>query len=909
MPNNVVKLPKDRQRSAGRDAAIEAALDELRPFLREYMAKQGVEFDRMKADAFHCFNKAAHAHGDADASAALNPKTDYTRFKCFTCGVEGDIFEACRLIEGRSIEGRDFIDTARHLANMFNVPFPEKGTGTVRNVSADEPVKEKTNEYIYTTETGEVIYKVERFVLKQFGKPVLDDLKKPKKEFRPLVRKDNGWVVGYGDVQRVLYHLPEVKAAIKAGETIFFVEGEKCADIIREKLQLTATCIAGGANAWIKPHKVNYLLALADAKVVILTDNDSAGRKFGEQVAADVAPLVESVKLVELPGLPEKGDIEQWILLRPDDYKEKLLSILDYWPVLGKESKGKENTGPVYIMNGRYYRHDDKHGDRPISDFTIHPLCEVIPDDSNIFSRQFNVQVKPVGHQPIELTITLDAFLNRMKFKTTFPHWFLCFTGNDDDVTAIKGLFGQEAHEVKRGVKHVGFHQGSDGRELFVSESKTIDVDGAESNDVVLMKGEQQITTSILDMTTLDASGLATIIKPLFAFNSLDKCVTILGWVGNCFLREKLYQAGIKCPHLFIYGEAGSGKSQTVESIIMPLFCTEARFAAGQLTDFGAARLSASSNTIPFIIDEYKPFAIGEARVKRISELMRQTFERTVIVRGRQDLSTTSYQYRAPICLVGEEGTDETANKERGLELLFSKKALHEENHGDSFYTLRAHTEELQSMGRSLLTAALKANVYAAEMWYRTALSALKPKIKAKAPGMPERVASAAAGCLAGLYLFNDMLLDLGTTIEEATGLSFGTMEDSLLSAVIINIMDNHETTRSAVDNILEVMDRMAARGLYQDGVHYQVVNDGLELALDIAGMYDEFKKYRREHDITCESLEQNQFTKQLKQKDYYKGYRTVRFKNGGSKPKMAHILDVTSTVFSISLAKLTEGM
>lgn len=45
--------------------------------------------------------------------------------------------------------------------------------------------------------------------------------------------------------------------------------------------------------------------------VVILPDNDEPGRKHVAAVAADLLGLVASVRIVELPGLPEKGDVTE----------------------------------------------------------------------------------------------------------------------------------------------------------------------------------------------------------------------------------------------------------------------------------------------------------------------------------------------------------------------------------------------------------------------------------------------------------------------------------------------------------------------------------------------------------------------------------------------------------------------
>src|SRR5262249_7831974 len=49
------------------------------------------------------------------------------------------------------------------------------------------------------------------------------------------------------------------------------------------------------------------------ADVVILPDNDEPGRKHAKQVAQALYGIAASIKVVELPGLPPKGDVTDWI--------------------------------------------------------------------------------------------------------------------------------------------------------------------------------------------------------------------------------------------------------------------------------------------------------------------------------------------------------------------------------------------------------------------------------------------------------------------------------------------------------------------------------------------------------------------------------------------------------------------
>ena len=68
-----------------------------------------------------------------------------------------------------------------------------------------------------------------------------------------------------------------------------------------------------------------YCEHLRDRHVVILADNDAAGRKHAEQVAAMLQGIAASVRVLHLPGLPEKGDVSDWLDSGGD--AEKLLAL------------------------------------------------------------------------------------------------------------------------------------------------------------------------------------------------------------------------------------------------------------------------------------------------------------------------------------------------------------------------------------------------------------------------------------------------------------------------------------------------------------------------------------------------------------------------------------------------------
>src|SRR5262249_11550468 len=50
-----------------------------------------------------------------------------------------------------------------------------------------------------------------------------------------------------------------------------------------------------------------------DRHVYIMPDNDAQGCKHAEHVARNLDPVAKSVRIVELPGLPLKGDVSNWL--------------------------------------------------------------------------------------------------------------------------------------------------------------------------------------------------------------------------------------------------------------------------------------------------------------------------------------------------------------------------------------------------------------------------------------------------------------------------------------------------------------------------------------------------------------------------------------------------------------------
>src|SRR5262249_47970070 len=84
-----------------------------------------------------------------------------------------------------------------------------------------------------------------------------------------------------------------------------------------------------------------------DRDVYILPDNDAPGRQHAEHVARNLDPVAKSVRIVELPGLPHKGDVSNW--LESDSAGVKLAKLAAAAPLGNRRLRPKRARGRAAI--------------------------------------------------------------------------------------------------------------------------------------------------------------------------------------------------------------------------------------------------------------------------------------------------------------------------------------------------------------------------------------------------------------------------------------------------------------------------------------------------------------------------------------------------------------------------------
>jgi putative DNA primase/helicase len=200
--------------------------------------------------------------------------------QCFAKGNGDGLAAICWLT------GCDFPTALAQVAEFIGLNDAPSGNGNAGGRKIVET-------YPYRDEQDNLLFEVVRFEPKDF------------RQRRP--DGNGGWSWKLDGVRRVLYRLSELLRADPA-EPVLIVEGEKDAERLRA-LGFVATTNAGGTGKWRR----EYGEYLCGRHVVVLPDNDQPGRTHAAKVARLLAGNATTIKVAELPGLPEKGDVSDWL--------------------------------------------------------------------------------------------------------------------------------------------------------------------------------------------------------------------------------------------------------------------------------------------------------------------------------------------------------------------------------------------------------------------------------------------------------------------------------------------------------------------------------------------------------------------------------------------------------------------
>lgn len=563
------------------------------------------------------------------------------------------------------------------------------------------------------------------------------------------------------------------------------------------------------------------------------------------------------------------------------------------------EKEVRTTSNPIWESGNKYIASRGDKSPKDITNFVMRPVNGIRSDNAYLMDIEFTMADGQVFTSQFDSSVFAGAQMFKKAIKK-IGGIDMVFSGTEDDLANIQKYMTNKYRDYNHclGISYVGLFQ-MDGEWVYVGTDGAIDRKGKPTDSVVsILEDNEALRSGIAEAPMIKKSELKEISMDLFRFNTYERSVNILGWVGACFLKERLRQRKIKLSHLIIAGGAGSGKSETLEKIIQPIFGLQGSgIGCSGITKFSTLKSTSSTNLLPVIFEEYKPHKLSKIELDLISGTLRSTYDYQTSQRGRADQSVVNYLRRSPICLVGESSFDETAIKERIIDVQFAKSDRTTE-HTKSYRNLSKHELRLNGLGKALLMLVMNMPDDAVDGLIQ------KSRVFEKMD-FETRTILGMSNVYLGILLIKELYESFGLDFWGEAGISDKLVQESIINNTY-NSLDGSSKVNSAVDLIIQTFDTMALKNRIRKDYDYTTNESTGELCLRLNLIYDEFTKYVREFNVSdVEVLGIRQFTRQLRREGYFSDYNYRNFKEHANSEDII----IRQKCYVLNLGKLNEGL
>lgn len=713
-------------------------------------------------------------HGDKTPSMSVKffSNINKWRFKCWACNKEGDAIDF--IMEYKNLAYKQ----AREYLGLEN----EK---TEKELRIDK-IKKYIDWQLKNIKVGYKLLGIFEFVDKdnnplyykaKFRKP--DGTKET-----PYYHIEGDKVINNRGADEVPYNLYNVLAAIRLGETVIFVEGEKDANTINSLLAKE-----GYAATSTKGCKDLEMLKTYKSKIYVIGDTGEAGERYKWHIWKEFRGMSESFKFINLPGLKNLGDnkdVTDW--LEAGHTKKDLLNAFNRSLDLKSKFDLQQDSHGIYKW--QYDKKAEDHFRYYLTDFNIIEAKRMILVDTD--EEGIILKLKSSTGAILEKRGSATVFDDVRAFKNFLGTMDLAFKGKSDDVTDIKSWINKywalENESVYQGVKFMPV----DGKLNLITTNGAISTDNIDYT-----KKADGIEVELIEKDHISIEELKQLKNKIFKFASPDKSIPIIGTVLNNLAVVQAEESKVKLHHLLIIGESGSGKSTILDNVIAAIlnYPKQEIKSIGLITAFALIK-ELSSGNYSSLFDEFKPSSLERFKVQKLSETFRNLYDRATISRSDRTFKNKNFQLNRPIIMAGEESYphQEKALIERSDIVYLSRRERTEEN-TEIMEWIIENEDILNKFGRSMVDIILKLST---EQYKE-----IRNKVQAKFTKLKNRPLNTAVNIATGIELFNLLLAEKGISKLEG-------YEKYIEQNIQEEILDGAGETRSTVEQMLILFDQMA---------------------------------------------------------------------------------------------------
>lgn len=731
------------------------------------------------------------------------------KFKDFSTNEQGDVI--------------DFV------MKYKNLTFQEakKYLGLYEKQTEKEIFEEKIKKYIKgqmkSIKKGYKLLGIFTFVDEKSSKPLYAKakfLKPDNSKETPYYHIDNGKVINKRGCNEVPYNYFNLLKAMEEEKTIIFVEGEKDANTINNIFR-NKSYVAGS----LKGFKDFEKLKKENMKVYVIGDTGEAGEQYVSKIKEEFIGCSKKFKIINLPGINKLGenkDVTDW--LESGHNTQDLLNAFDRSIDLKNKYEYVQDRKGIYKFK---IVKDDK-GDSEtkiyISDFNILEAKKIIKVDEECEGIKLKFKSCIEG-KIIEKTGSSNIFDDLKSFRN-FLGIDLTFLGKMDDLIKLKlyinKYFALENEEVHLGTK-------------FILKDKKIGLITSRGTiykhkiDYEVLSEESRV--NIINKDQINKEELREIKERVFKFLSPEKSLSIIGTVINDLAVLQNSSLDQKLHHLLIVGESESGKSTILEQIIAPILNYPLEEKQSISTTPFAMIKALSTGNYPIIFDEFKPSMMDRYKLQRLSEILRNTYDKSVVSRGEKTLKTRAFKMERPIIMAGEESypNQEKALITRSCIVYISKNERTQES-SEAFLYLTSHKETLNKFGRSLIDEIL--NMPIEEYAF------IRENLMEKFKELKDRTLTTALNIGCGIEIFNILMERYG--LEKIEG-----YEKFIIQNIKEEILEGSEDVKTTVEQMLILYNDMIANNRVSSPMIE--VKDG-EIYIRTSKMIDEIFKFIKDY-------------------------------------------------------------
>lgn len=726
-----------------------------------------------------------HSEKSPSFSVRFNSDNNKWQWKCFGgCNTSGDAIDFIMQYKGMDYKAaREYLGMENKKSNKEIEIEKVKGfiNWQIEKTEFKKGYKLK-GLFTFVNEKNEVVYYKAKFI------------QPDGKKCSSYYHLEGDKVVNSRGTNEIPYNLYNVLEGLKVGKTLIIVEGEKDANTINSLFKnnkYVATSLKGVKDFSILKGLYSW--------IYVIKDTGEAGEQYGQKICEELnPPLIDdehdrpAFKFINLPGLKALGnnkDVTDWIEAGHD--KEDLL----------KAFKRSLDINSRYDLQqdfrGIYKQVTNKNGawiKIYLTDFNLLEAKRMryVDDDAE----GVKLVLKSCTGEIIEKIGPSTVFDDVKSFKNFLGTLDLAFKGKIDDLTELKSWINMywaiENEELHQGIKFIK----QDNKIKLITNEGAITSNGIDYS----IKADKKNDIEILNNDFITKDELNELKKRIFRFAASDKTIPIIGTVINNLAVLHNQELKNKMHHLLIVGESESGKSTILSNVIATILNYPAKDikSIGLISNFGLIR-DLSTGNYTSLYDEFKPSSLDRYKIQKLSESLRNLYDRTTITRGDKSFKNKDFQLTRPIIVAGEESypNGEKALIDRSCIIYLSKRERTEKN-TEAMMWLIKNESLLRKLGRSLIDIVINMTV--------EEYAGIRETVQVNLNGLNNRPLNTAINIASGIEIFNLLLAKHGFKAFEG-------YEQYIIKNIKEEVLEGGEETKSTVERMLLLYNQMLEDG------------------------------------------------------------------------------------------------